>query len=118
MRRERSDILQPGSMHSRVADASHGIHATGFGDSNLPLPLITCPFISKLQRSCSFIIINKLEVVFYYTVLKPMHDHPTELIKFTNNDRSFFLWENDYTVPPFSSISYFYIFFNLENTIM
>lgn len=45
-------------------------------------------------------------------MLKPMHDHSTELIKFTNNDRSgHFLWENDYTVPPlpFSSTSYFYI---------
>lgn len=71
-----------------MADASHVIRTTGFGDSNLPLPLITCPFISKLQRSCSFIIINKLEVIFYCTVLKPMRDHSTELIKFTNNYRS------------------------------
>lgn len=103
--------MQPGSMHSRVADASHVIHTTGFGDSNLPLSLITCPFISKLQRSCSFIIIiNKLEVVFYCTVLKPMHDQPTELIKFTNKDRSFFYGKMT-TQSPHFHLSHIFIYF-------
>lgn len=51
-------------------------------------------------------------------MLKPMHDHSTELIKFTNNDRSgHFLWENDYTVPPPSIFIHLIFLYssNLEN---